>query len=472
MSPNQPRIHSPITVNNFVVLLCVAISDIEMQIMYVFLFSVIALVPFVTCLFDGNGIPDKEIIRSYRDVFPLSLLPLILKDAALATKLATEQSLFGKYSTNWLPMTGTAAIKTPRFATEQAIHILKDIDFPGDSFNLLNIAGAEWWYQLRGVQENIGFHYDKDESIASNQMRMVYPILSTVFYATNSGAPTIILNMTTPNGNGNIPIIANEGFVSFPVENKHIVFNGNYMHGVHPDLHKLNTRGVKNDKRVTLLVNWWIRQPLPPNCVPLQPADVAKYTKETGSFERKSRITLNSMPENLISTELNIYTDPLIDIVLPPDVHFFYMFPKKLEISDTHLLTWNQSQSFSPMALFNYKKNIGSQAKIPLSIFFHNNDLKKAEQIFNPIVRNFGEQVFKPYVSSISQAGEMLSYFGLTRNQLPAAAICNSIKPFNCYLLTSTPDEGKITRRTLYNFHAAFLDGTLMIFTPNTHSEL
>jgi hypothetical protein len=35
-------------------------------------------------------------------------------------------------------------------------------------------------FQDREPTEDIGFHYDKDEGIASNQMRMVYPHTSTV----------------------------------------------------------------------------------------------------------------------------------------------------------------------------------------------------------------------------------------------------------------------------------------------------
>jgi hypothetical protein len=48
--------------------------------------------------------------------------------------------------------------------------------------------------------EDIGFHYDKDEGIASEQMRMVYPHTSSITYLSNVGAPTFIMNMTTPDG--------------------------------------------------------------------------------------------------------------------------------------------------------------------------------------------------------------------------------------------------------------------------------
>ena len=49
-----------------------------------------------------------------------------------------------------------------------------------NAFKGAKVVGAEWWYQARDTTENIGFHYDKDEGIASNEMRMVYPQISTV----------------------------------------------------------------------------------------------------------------------------------------------------------------------------------------------------------------------------------------------------------------------------------------------------
>jgi hypothetical protein len=53
-----------------------------------------------------------------------------------------------------------------------------------------------------------------------------------VTYLSNVGAPTLILNMTTPAGNGNVPIIADQGYLSFPRTAKHTIFHGRLMHGV------------------------------------------------------------------------------------------------------------------------------------------------------------------------------------------------------------------------------------------------
>ena len=37
------------------------------------------------------------------------------------------------------------------------------------------IVGAEWWVQEQQSHADIGFHYDKDEAFASDQMTMLFP---------------------------------------------------------------------------------------------------------------------------------------------------------------------------------------------------------------------------------------------------------------------------------------------------------
>ena len=60
------------------------------------------------------------------------------------------------------------------------MHALARQAFSEEEFEKLGVMGAEWWYQDRKPDEDIGFHYDKDESIASNKMRMVYPYVEQI----------------------------------------------------------------------------------------------------------------------------------------------------------------------------------------------------------------------------------------------------------------------------------------------------
>lgn len=194
----------------------------------------------------------------------------------------------------------------PRCAVERAIVLLKERTFSPEEWKERKLIGAEWWFQRkaagtkvwtlfirhttspntaameastqkrgnrrrtllciylhRAVQvSGVGWHYDKDESIASNQMRMVFPSVSTVTYLASSGAPvriapsptppllpvntqnavlstvyrvaclssrrfcaspfqecalvrlqTAILNMTTPDGNNNVPSSVSSGYI-------------------------------------------------------------------------------------------------------------------------------------------------------------------------------------------------------------------------------------------------------------------
>ena len=54
---------------------------------------------------------------------------------------------------------------------------------------------------MTAVSPAARFHYDKDEAMASAHWTMSYPVLSTIMYLEDVGAPTFILNQTSPDGN-------------------------------------------------------------------------------------------------------------------------------------------------------------------------------------------------------------------------------------------------------------------------------
>lgn len=88
-------------------------------------------------------------------------------------------------------------------------------------------AGAEWWVQIvnAGPSGKLGFHLDKDESVASNKrylvrtrsnvrrgtdwcdicarvvcVTQVHPEWSSVYYLTAAGGCTLIFDQHSPNG--------------------------------------------------------------------------------------------------------------------------------------------------------------------------------------------------------------------------------------------------------------------------------
>ena len=232
-------------------------------------------------------------------------LPSALFDAVVAAaprvqgeSTGGETYKFGKHNTWWLPLQNSnGQLPPPQSAIEAAVHVLYKLDFANAP---TPIVGAEWWLQERKPTENIGFHYDKDEAYASEHMTMRFPEVSTVTYLGDAGAPTLILNQTTPDGNEEVPPLPVEAALVYPAPNKHLVFRGNLQvsfllptasyffpfttpatfchslqHGVSGEL---TISSAPSDarpseaRRRTLLINWWRYMPMPPNCVPFEPA--------------------------------------------------------------------------------------------------------------------------------------------------------------------------------------------------------
>ena len=146
----------------------------------------------------------------------------------------------------------------PRTAIEVAIKRLSKFANLGDTY-----LGAEWWTQQvdGGPGGKLGFHVDKDEGIASNQQYLVHSEYSSVFYLTDTGGGTLVLDQWSPNGNGYTPAIPEHAELIFPARNKYLLFKGELLHGVIPGE---DTHGTS---RQTFLINFWPRKPDAPNCL-------------------------------------------------------------------------------------------------------------------------------------------------------------------------------------------------------------
>ena len=169
----------------------------------------------------------------------------------------------GKYTTFWLDKD-----HNPQSFIEYIVHNISLQDFPNGFPD--NYGGLEWWMQIRGTKEDITFHYDKDEGICSLEHKYIYPIKSTITYLTNVGGPTAIFNDEE----------YNNGYLSYPKKNKHLVFDGHLFHGVIGPLSKI--KPTKDSKRITLLINYWKKKPIEPNCVhpPYELLSLVPLTKE------------------------------------------------------------------------------------------------------------------------------------------------------------------------------------------------
>ena len=227
-----------------------------------------ALLQDHTAAWAAAGLLADAPVQAYADALPPALFEAVSRDAtAVARDGMGSQDKFGKKTTWWLALRDRKhrALK-PRSAIEAAIHHLFQRDFgAGDAEAHRSIAGAEWWIQEQASHDDIGFHYDKDEAFATEQMTMKFPEVSTVTYLQADGAPTLVLNQTTPDGNLEIPETPTEGWLCYPQRNKHLLFRGNLQHGVSGRLSRAPRSAALGSRR-TLLINWWREAPLPPNC--------------------------------------------------------------------------------------------------------------------------------------------------------------------------------------------------------------
>ena len=129
--------------------------------------------------FERGGVPNAQtpeetLLKVYESVFAEEFLQLLESEAVPLNEAAESLGTLrnNKRATLWLPFN-----KKPRCAAERAIHTLRDVTFPGGEaqWKKMGIEGAKYWFQWRGGHEDVGFHFDKDEGLASDKMIMRFP---------------------------------------------------------------------------------------------------------------------------------------------------------------------------------------------------------------------------------------------------------------------------------------------------------
>jgi hypothetical protein len=195
---------------------------------------------------------------------------------------------------------------------------------------------------MRGAERNsIPLHWDKDECEAMKggvNPRMTHPALASVLYLTDEGGPTLVLPLSTvrmeewrdaaaqdavstatgkTSGLSKVgAAVKGEAYASYPTTNRWLTFQGDLLHGVAPlaypaRRHHALTEPCVQNKRVTLLVNWWWAKPLGPCCERQSDADaaaaktaaaetaaaetVAAEMMDTGSKVKSATVTIASV---------------------------------------------------------------------------------------------------------------------------------------------------------------------------------
>ena len=134
--------------------------------------------------------------------------------------------------------------------------------------------GMEWWLGRLNYGESLRFHTDRDRSLRKQTGHVVHPLWSSVFYLNRfPSSPTIVFDQVrAPDGKSWVPAEPKLGRTFHAIPNYYAVFRGDLRHGVvaNPAKQKPSHVSGKTQKapelRLTLVVNFWDRRPMPPNC--------------------------------------------------------------------------------------------------------------------------------------------------------------------------------------------------------------
>src|SRR5213593_3486633 len=134
--------------------------------------------------------------------------------------------------------------------------------------------GMEWSLGRLKYGESLRFHTDRDRSLRKQTGQIVHPLWSSILYLNRfPSSPTVVLDQVlSPDGKSWIPPQAKSARTFDAIPNQYVVFRGDLRHGVvangasdTADRHS-SERGDASGLRLTLLINYWDRRPVPPNC--------------------------------------------------------------------------------------------------------------------------------------------------------------------------------------------------------------
>src|SRR3977135_1392897 len=169
----------------------------------------------------------------------------------------------GSYSTTfWFPIGAK-----PTNIVEECLGLLWDLVRP-----VPECVGIEWWLGRLKFGESLPFHTDRDRSLQKQTGQIIHPLWSSILYLNRfPSTPTIVLDQVLgPGGKSGAPPQAKSGKSLDAVPNEYAVFRGDLRHGViakeAPPPSRSRKTNVSPELRLTLLVNYWDRRPMPPNC--------------------------------------------------------------------------------------------------------------------------------------------------------------------------------------------------------------
>lgn len=195
-------------------------------------------------------VPDLQV---FEEVLPGSLFERLVR----AVRLVGDERLKKNYTTTfWYPM----GAKPTNVAEETIAKLCQLINPPA------SCSGAEWWLGRLDHGKKLRYHFDRDMTVQKQTGKLVHPIYASILYLNSfPSSPTVILNQVpSPDGKSRIPPKPTARKSVDAVSNRYVVFPGNLRHGVVPS--RAEEEDSKSERRLTLLVNYWVNRPLPPIC--------------------------------------------------------------------------------------------------------------------------------------------------------------------------------------------------------------
>jgi hypothetical protein len=413
----------------------------------------VVLVAFFVTLHSILAENEHTLFAAYDDVLSKDFMDKVAAEARHANEwtLKEDSFQFGKRPTFWLQTVDP--IPKPRNHIEEAVLRLSKYALP-DMYSQRageKIIGGEWWVQVRHGTETIGFHYDKDEAMASEQMRMKHPLISTVTYLTDLGAPTLIFNQTT-NGNDETPEIPEIGYISYPKFNRHITFSGDLQHGV---LGSASKSGRVQLGRVTLLINWWEVAPLEPNTKVLSDEDLKDMdlyiNPDTHIHDANKRGEMNVCYDedkdysDILKSRLDVPISPTPSvenggkrhtIEIPPGDQIYANLPKDMN-SGVHALHWAWDEIYGSLGMLdlNNRNQVSTLFRLeePKLIFIYDPrgiEGKKLQEDMLKAILPIGKtyvKSLKVYFAPITKCKDILAPFRLDESDAPRLVIDDTV---------------------------------------------
>jgi hypothetical protein len=219
------------------------------------------------------------LVKSVRNIFPSSKCAELQRDCAIIFN-SKSISAADDYSSG-----STYFVKPhdkPRTALEELAQKIFLYHTDGMEYDPAH-SGAEWWSQVIHPEDDIGVHWDRDYGLEEDMGQHVYPLVGTVTYLSNIGAPTAVFSK--PGSDLAIEEIVGSistMVLSCPTIGNHMAFDGTMLHAAPADIFKeieseSSSEEDENDdsvesqpptlaelletvgqKRVTFLVNIWV----------------------------------------------------------------------------------------------------------------------------------------------------------------------------------------------------------------------